>query len=73
MGYTDFHWKQAKVVGEFDGEEKYLKPEYLKGRTASQVVLEEKTRENRIRATGFNGFRRANPAVTRIFPGATDI
>ncbi|MHA7289694.1 hypothetical protein ACX80V_08625 [Arthrobacter sp. MDT3-24] len=57
VGYTDFYWKQAKVVGEFDGEEKYLKPEYLKGRTASQAVVEEKTRENRIRATGCNVVR----------------
>jgi very-short-patch-repair endonuclease len=59
VGYTDFYWKQAKVVAEFDGEEKYLKPEYLKGRTASQAVVEEKKRENRIRAAGFNIFRGA--------------
>ncbi|HAP88677.1 MAG TPA: hypothetical protein DCR15_02325, partial [Arthrobacter bacterium] len=45
------------VVGEFDGVEKYVKPEYLKGRTASQTVVEEKKRENRIRATGFNVVR----------------
>ena len=57
VGYTDFYWKQAKVVGEFDGVEKYVKPEYLKGRTASQTVVEEKKRENRIRATGFNVVR----------------
>ena len=37
--------------------EKYVKPEYLKGRTPSQAVAEEKTRENRIRATGFNVVR----------------
>lgn len=57
VGYTDFYWKQAKIVGEFDGEEKYVKPEYLKGRTPSQVVVEEKTRENRIRALGCNVVR----------------
>ncbi|MCO4264387.1 hypothetical protein NG697_15910 [Pseudarthrobacter sp. MDT3-26] len=57
VGYADFYWKLARVVGEFDGEEKYVKPEFLKGRTASQAVVEEKKRENRIRATGFNVVR----------------
>ncbi|WP_104063744.1 type IV toxin-antitoxin system AbiEi family antitoxin domain-containing protein [Arthrobacter sp. 4R501] len=57
VGYTDFYWKQAKVVGEFDGVEKYIKPEFLQGRTASQAVVEEKKRENRIRAAGFNVVR----------------
>jgi hypothetical protein len=56
-GYTDFYWKQARVVGEFDGEEKYLKSEFLKGRTASQAVVAEKNRENRIRALGINVVR----------------
>lgn len=57
VGYADFYWKQAKVVGEFDGVEKYVKPEFLKGRTPSQVVVEEKNRENRIRAAGFTVVR----------------
>ncbi|MDQ0663199.1 hypothetical protein QFZ35_001697 [Arthrobacter ulcerisalmonis] len=52
VGYTDFYWKGSRVVGEFDGEEKYVKAELLKGRTASQTVVEEKNRENRIRALG---------------------
>ncbi|WP_043429969.1 type IV toxin-antitoxin system AbiEi family antitoxin domain-containing protein [Arthrobacter sp. FB24] len=57
VGYADFYWKQAKVVGEFDGVAKYLKPEYLKGRTPSQAVVDEKYRENRIRAAGFKVVR----------------
>ncbi|WLQ07052.1 type IV toxin-antitoxin system AbiEi family antitoxin domain-containing protein [Arthrobacter oryzae] len=57
IGYADFYWKRARVVGEFDGEEKYLKPEYLRGRTPSQVVVEEKYREDRIRAIGFTVVR----------------
>lgn len=57
IGYADFYWKRARVVGEFDGEEKYLKPEYLRGRTPSQAVVEEKYREDRIRATGFTVVR----------------
>ena len=55
--FTDFYWDEARVAGEFDGIEKYLKPEYLQGRTASQVVVEEKLREDRIRAAG-NGIVR---------------
>ncbi|MFF1252965.1 hypothetical protein ACFVYC_10795 [Pseudarthrobacter sp. NPDC058329] len=57
VGYTDFYWKRSKVVGEFDGEEKYMKAEYLQGRTASQAVVMEKKRENRIRALGINVVR----------------
>lgn len=56
-GYSDFYWKAANVVGEFDGEEKYVKPEFLKGRTPSEAVVAEKNRENRIRALGNNVVR----------------
>ena len=52
VGYTDYYWKGVRVAGEFDGVEKYVKPEYLQGRTPSQAVVEEKERENRIRAQG---------------------
>lgn len=56
-GYTDYYWDTARLVGEFDGVEKYLKPEYLRGRTASQAVVDEKERENRIRAMGLRVVR----------------
>ena len=52
VAYTDFYWKASRTVGEFDGVEKYVKPEHLNGLTASQAVVAEKKRENRIRATG---------------------
>ena len=52
IGYSDYYWDAARIAGEFDGVEKYLKPEYLKGRTPSQAVADEKCREDRIRATG---------------------
>ena len=52
VAYTDFYWKASRTVGEFDGVEKYVKPEHLNGQTASQTVVAEKKRENRIRATG---------------------
>lgn len=57
VGFTDFCWKYARVVGEFDGIAKYIKPEMLKGRTTQQAVLAEKKREDRIRATGLNVVR----------------
>jgi hypothetical protein len=57
VGYTDFCWKRSRIVGEFDGEEKYVKPEHLRGRTPSQAVIAERKRENRIRATGMHVVR----------------
>jgi hypothetical protein len=52
IGYSDYYWDSARIVGEFDGMEKYMKPEYLRARTPSQAVVDEKYREDRIRATG---------------------
>jgi hypothetical protein len=57
VGYSDFFWKESRVVGEFDGEGKYLKPEFLKGRTAAEAVILEKKRENKIRSLGFDVVR----------------
>jgi len=52
VGYSDYYWHSVRAVGEFDGVDKYLKPEYLRGRSPSQAVVDEKYREDRIRATG---------------------
>ena len=52
IGFSDFDWPDSGIVGEFDGAGKYRKPEYLQGRTPADVVVEEKLREDRIRATG---------------------
>jgi hypothetical protein len=49
---VDFYWKNRRIAGEFDGRTKYLNPAYLQGRTASQAVIDEKVREDRIRSTG---------------------
>lgn len=56
-GTVDFWWREYGLAGEFDGRAKYLKPEYLNGRTASQVVIDEKNRENRLRALGLTVVR----------------
>jgi hypothetical protein len=53
IGITDFAWEEHRLLGEFDGRVKYgrlLKP----GQTASDVLFEEKRREDLLReATGF--------------------
>jgi len=57
IGYTDFHWRRWRVVGEFDGKEKYLKAEYLNGRSPSEAVIAEKAREDRLRRLGLTVVR----------------
>lgn len=57
VGFSDYFWAEGRVAGEFDGVVKYMKPEYLKGRTASQAVVDEKRREDRMRAAGFSVVR----------------
>jgi hypothetical protein len=52
IGYVDFWWPDYDVIGEFDGLGKYLREEFAAGRSAAEVVLEEKKRENRLRALG---------------------
>lgn len=52
IGVVDFWWPDCKLVGEFDGRGKYLRDEYLNGRSTTDVVLAEKAREDRLRALG---------------------
>ncbi|MDR5699320.1 hypothetical protein [Agromyces aerolatus] len=46
---ADFDWPDHGVFGEFDGRGKYLRDEYTGGRSADEVVWNEKLREDRIR------------------------
>jgi hypothetical protein len=57
VGRADFYWPQARLVGEFDGLVKYSKPEFRGGRTPSEVVIDEKRREDRLRALGLGVVR----------------
>ena len=57
IGYTDFWWPEVAVFGEFDGVGKYIREEYTRGRSTAEVVIAEKVREDRIRATGPTGVR----------------
>lgn len=49
---ADFRWGSARLAGEFDGLKKYKAAELRGGRSAEQVVVDEKLREDDIRATG---------------------
>jgi hypothetical protein len=57
IGRVDFWWPEHNLVGEFDGIAKYIREEYSRGMTTAQIVVAEKVREDRIRATG-PGFSR---------------
>lgn len=50
---VDFFWPHSNLIGEFDGEVKYTQPEFLRGRTSAQVVIDEKYREDDLRAADF--------------------
>ncbi len=50
--FVDFYWEQFNLVGEFDGLGKYRRAEWRNGRSAEQVVIDEKLREDELRALG---------------------
>lgn len=52
VGIVDFLWPDHRLVGEFDGVGKYLREAFTAGRDPGEVVVAEKRREDRIRATG---------------------
>lgn len=54
---TDFDWPEFRLVGEADGDRKYLDEAFRSGRSVEQVILDEKVREDRVRALG-RGFAR---------------
>jgi hypothetical protein len=51
-GIVDFWWEGARVIGEFDGEGKYRRDLAGRGRDAADLVIAEKWREDRLRASG---------------------
>ena len=55
---VDFGWLGVRRFGEFDGLVKYTRDAYLKGRPIQDVVVEEKEREDAIRAKTGNSFVR---------------
>jgi len=70
IGSPDFFWEEFGVVGEADGDMKYLDEKVRGSRSAEQVVLDEKIREDRFRALPRTVARwrwnvAINPAVLR--------
>lgn len=51
IGRVDFFWPEQNLIGEFDGIAKYIREEYTRGRSSAQIVVEEKIREDRLRAS----------------------
>lgn len=68
IGRPDFDWPDFGHIGEADGARKYLDPAYREGRSADEVVHDEKVREDRLRAVS-RGFSRWPWTVARN-PGA---
>ncbi|MEO9104249.1 MAG: hypothetical protein ABI238_04785 [Terrimesophilobacter sp.] len=50
IGYSDFYWPEFSLIGEADGDQKYLDPAFRSSRTAEEVLLAQAKRENRLRA-----------------------
>jgi hypothetical protein len=48
--FVDFWWARSGVIGEFDGEQKYLDPELRQGRSMQRVLLDEKDRHDALLA-----------------------
>ncbi len=67
IGYTDFWWKDVRLMGEFDGAGKYTLPAFLRGRTPARALADEKKREDRLRASG-RGMSRWDWAVAISLP-----
>jgi hypothetical protein len=51
IAFVDFWWPAVNLIGEFDGVDKYVRDEYTDGKSPAEVVIAEKRREDRLRAT----------------------
>jgi len=51
--FGDFLWREFNLIGEFDGAAKYSDPEFLRGRSPEEALMDEKRREDDLRAAGF--------------------
>ena len=54
---TDFFWREYGVIGEFDGDAKYLDDALLGGKSTRAAILAEKKREDRLRTMGYTVVR----------------
>ncbi|MFT4157238.1 MAG: type IV toxin-antitoxin system AbiEi family antitoxin domain-containing protein [Microbacterium sp.] len=53
--WMDFAFRRSRCFGEFDGKSKYTDPEFARGRTSTEVLFDEKDREDSVR--GVTGWR----------------
>ena len=66
---VDFLWTLPdgnRVAGELDGREKYVNPQMTKGRSAVEVLAEERLRESRLSAAGVRVMRFSFADVCRL-------
>jgi hypothetical protein len=61
---ADFFWRECGVIGEFDGDAKYLDDVLLGGNRTRSAILAEKKREDRLRSLGYIVVRWDWTAVT---------
>ena len=54
---VDYLWPTVRLTGEFDGLQKYLRSRDFSGKSAAEVVVEEKRREDEVRAAGYGMVR----------------
>lgn len=52
IGVTDFAWPEFRLLGEFDGMVKYTRGMARPGESVEDILVREKLREDRMRATG---------------------
>lgn len=57
VGRCDFGWPEFRVLGEFDGRKKYSELLRRPGQAAEDVLIDEKRREDRLRALGWTVLR----------------
>jgi len=57
IGFADFTWAGPRLILEFDGLVKYSDERFRHGLSASEVVIREKLREDRLRALGYGVIR----------------
>jgi hypothetical protein len=68
LARVDFCWPERRIVLEFDGEKKYRAALRSAGRSVEDVVIEEKKREDRLRAAGWTVVRLRNDCAA-VFVG----
>ncbi|MCC6270731.1 MAG: hypothetical protein IT190_05600 [Microbacteriaceae bacterium] len=50
---VDFYWRERRLIGEFDGVVKYTNAEFLQGRSPAEALIDEKVREDDLRAADY--------------------